>query len=291
VWGGLLILVLGAIGAVFVASEAVRRIDAVAVAIDRIMKGDLAERLPTRGDGGDVEHLAAAVNRMLDEIERLMSEVKVVGDGVAHDLRTPMTRMLSGLERVRRRDSSTADYEAAVDLAITQIGGLLRTFNAMLRIAEIDHAERRAGFSTVDLGEIAVDVGEFYEPAALDRGVRLSWPASPPSAPIEGDPSLLFEAIGNLVDNAIKFTPAGGQVHIEIDPSGVAVRDTGSGIPATEVATLLRPFHRGEVSRNTPGNGLGLALVQAIARLHRMDLSIADAGPGLRIRLTLVGDV
>jgi signal transduction histidine kinase len=283
--GGVLIIILGAIGAVVVAAEAVRRIDAVTNAIERIMRGNLAERLPTRGDQGDVDRLATAVNRMLAEIERLMGEIMVVCDGIAHDLRTPLTRMLSGLERVRRRPSTVEDYVAAVDHAIGEVGDLLQTFNAMLRIAEIDHGERRAGFTTVDLAVIAQDVVELYEPTAEAKSIRLSWTAPPGATEMQGDPSLLFEAVGNLVDNAIKFTPEHGRVTVSVDRGGIVVRDDGPGIPPQEIEAMLTPFRRGERSRQSPGSGLGLTLVQAVARLHALNLVIEASEPGCKVAL------
>jgi signal transduction histidine kinase len=178
-----------------------------------------------------------------------------------------------------------------VDEAIVEIGGILRTFSALLRISEVEDGARRAGFSQVSLSQIAADVAEFYEPAAEAAGVDLAWvDAAPSGAPMAGDPSLLFEALGNLVDNAIKFTPAGGRVEIRVASDGrgrpsATVRDTGPGIDPAERETLLQPFRRSEKGRDAPGHGLGLTLVAAIAKLHGLPLAIEDAAPGCRVRL------
>jgi signal transduction histidine kinase len=268
----------------------VRRIDEVTGAIERIVKGNLAGRLPTRGTAGDLDRLVEVVNGMLDDIERLMHEVKGVSDAVAHDLRTPLTRLLAGLERAGRRAASVDEYAAAVDEAIGETKAVLSTFGAMLRISEVEDGARRAGFKTLDLAAIAADVTEFYQPLAEAKGVSFSLKdESGESARIAGDPSLLFEAIGNLVDNAIKFTPSGGRVTVRVfcenERLGIIVADTGPGIPAEEREAVLRRFYRAERSRHTSGSGLGLSLVAAVTRLHGLDLVIEDARPGCSVTL------
>ncbi|GAC1336715.1 MAG: hypothetical protein NVSMB18_00400 [Acetobacteraceae bacterium] len=180
-----------------------------------------------------------------------------------------------------------------MDTAIGEIGGILETFSALLRIAEVESGARRAGFRIVDLAAIATDVIELYEPIAEERSIRLELLAGMPAPSMPGDRSLLFEALGNLVDNALKYTPAGGRVTVRClgvaGRPGFEVADDGPGIPASERAAVLRRFHRLEESRTTPGTGLGLALVAAVARLHAMDLVTADAQPGCRISLTWRG--
>jgi signal transduction histidine kinase len=293
-WGGLLVLIMGLAGAAMIGAGSVRRIDEVARAIERIVKGNLAERLPTRGTAGDLDRLVDAVNGMLDDIERLMHEVKGVSDAVAHDLRTPLTRLLAGLERAGRRAASVDEYAAAVDEAIGETKAVLSTFGAMLRISEVEDGARRVGFKSLDLAAIAADVTEFYQPLAEVKDVSFSLKdESGGSAKIAGDPSLLFEAIGNLVDNAIKFTPPGSRVALRIfranENLGIIVTDTGPGIPAEEREAVLRRFYRAERSRHTPGSGLGLSLVAAVARLHGLDLVIEDAKPGCRVTLRREG--
>jgi signal transduction histidine kinase len=215
-----------------------------------------------------------------------------VTEDIAHDLRTPLTRLLAGLERVRRRDATAEEYVAAVDEAIAETKGVLATFNALLRIAEIEAGARRAGFETLDLVMVATDVAELYEPVAEGKGVLLrleNETADACKTEMAGDPSLMFGAIGNLVDNAIKFTPSGGQIVLRTmcrgDRFGIEVTDTGPGIPEAERAAALRRFHRVEKCRSTPGSGLGLSLVAAVAKLHGLELSIEDAQPGCRVTL------
>jgi signal transduction histidine kinase len=298
-WGGVFLLVVGLAGAGITGLGAVRRINAVTGAIERIVTGDLAGRLPMDRGAGDLDRLSLLVNRMLDDIERLMGEVKGVTDDIAHDLRTPLTRLLAGLERARRRSEASpagaaAEYERAVEEAIRETRGLLGTFSALLRIAELEDSARRAGFTRVDLATIAADVAEFQAPVAEEKGVALEFERPQPPAEgtlaLSGDPSLLFEAIGNLVENAVKFTPAGGRIRICAfavkGRIGVSVSDTGPGIPAAEREAVLRRFHRLEKSRHTPGSGLGLSLVAAVARLHGLDLGIESAHPGCRVTLS-----
>lgn len=298
-WGGVFLLVVGLAGAVITGLGAVRRINAVTGAIERVVTGDLSGRLPMNRGAGDLDRLSLLVNRMLDDIERLMGEVKGVTDDIAHDLRTPLTRLLAGLERARRRseassEAAAAEYGRAVEEAIRETRDVLGTFNALLRIAEVEDSARRAGFARVDLGIIAADVAEFQAPVAEEKGVTLELerPLPPLDAPLTllGDPSLLFEAIGNLVENAIKFTPSGGRIVVRAFAAkgrfGVEVSDTGPGIPEPERDAVLRRFHRLEKSRHTPGSGLGLSLVAAVARLHGLDLGIEGANPGCRVTLS-----
>jgi signal transduction histidine kinase len=286
--GGLLVVVLALGGAALTGIGAVRRIDGVTRAIERIVTGDLAERLPTRGPGGALDRLVHVVNGMLDDLERLMQDVKGVCDGIAYDLRTPLTRLLAGLERARRRATSTENYAEAVDDAIVETKGILSTFSALLRVSEVEDGARRAGFTTLDLAKVAADVTEFYDPLAERKNIALSL-ESMGLVEISGDPSLLFEAISNLVDNPIKFTASGGRVVVRTfcgrEGLGVSVDDTGPGIPAAERDTVLRRFHPAETSRHNPGTGLGLSLVAAVARLHDFRLEIGDARPGCRVTL------
>jgi signal transduction histidine kinase len=289
-WGALLALAAGLGGAVVTGVGTLRRIDAVSGAIERIVSGNLSERLPTRGKVGDLDRLVHAVNGMLDEIERLMREVKGVCDGIAHDLRTPLTRLLAGLERARRRARSIEGYGTAVDDAIDETKGILATFGALLRISEVEDGMRRSGFMNLHLAAVAADVAEFYEPLAEAKGVSLRVADDCTSgAQISGDPNLMFEAIGNLLENAIKFTPAGGRVTLRSFDGdghiGIEIVDTGPGIPVAEREMVMRRFYRGEKSRHSPGSGLGLSLVAAVAKLHGLALAIEDAKPGCRVLL------
>jgi signal transduction histidine kinase len=290
VLAGAIIAMLGLAGAAIVGAGAVRQIDGITRTTQDIIAGDLSKRLPTGGNSGDVDKLAGVVNRMLAEIERLMHEVKGVCDNIAHDLRTPLTRLLAGLERVQRRASSMEDYRKGVDEAITETQAALRTFSALLRISEIEDGVRRSGFQSVDVVAITTDAVDFYEPAADEKSIIMTFAVEgTPILAIPGEPSLLFEAIGNLLDNAIKFTPEGGAVSVRIrggpKQTDITVSDTGPGIPPDESETILRRFYRTERSRHTPGNGLGLSLVAAVARLHGMVIIIAQPGTGASVSL------
>jgi len=289
IWGGLFTAVLGLVGAAIVGAGSVRRIDAITRAIQRIVSGDLSERLPTQGRRDDFDRLAVVINGMLAEIERLMQEVKGVCDNIAHDLRTPLTRLLAGLERTRRRSGPIEDHAFAIDEAIAEMRGVLKTFAALLRISEVESGARRAGFTDADISEVLADAVELYEPAAEASGIRLWLAPQDNPAVIRGDPNLLFEVVANLIDNALKFTQRGGCVTVRgfagNGTIGFEVEDTGPGIPVAERDAVQRRFYRTEASRHTPGSGLGLALVVAVARLHGMDLTIASANPGCRITI------
>ena len=267
------------------------RIERIADTTQRIVTGNLSDRLPRTGRLDDLDRLSAVVNGMLEQIERLLGEVKGATDGIAHDLRTPLTHLLAGLERTQRRAVTAGDFAVSIDDAIDQTRHILATFSAILRISEVEDGARRAGFRPLDLAAIASDAVEFYEPVAAARGVALCLrtPAAP-VPPIPGDASLLFDAIGNLIDNAVKASPAGGTVRVVLeeraDGIGLSVADAGPGIPESERAAVLKRFHRLEKHRQTPGSGLGLSLVAAIARLHGMTLVLSDAAPGCRAELT-----
>jgi signal transduction histidine kinase len=281
-----LMMVLGVAGGVMIGVGSLRRLDKVIRAIEGITRGDLAGRLPSRGTNDDVDRLVRVVNSMLDQIERLMGEVKGVCDSIAHDLRTPLTRLLAALERANRRNLSAAERRAEIEEAIAEVRLMLRTFAALLRISEIEDGARRASFSDVDLGQVVSDAIDYYEPAADAKGVTLAFDAGPGDGHhrINGDIDLLFEAVGNLIDNAIKFTPAGGAVSVALRPgAAIVVADTGCGIAPEQRENVKLRFHRGDRARETSGNGLGLPLVGAIARLHGMELHFEDGAPGCRV--------
>jgi len=287
--GLVLMALLGVVGGTIIGLASLRRLDSVTLAIASITRGDLSRRLPARGNNDDIDRLVRVVNSMLDQIERLMGEVKGVCDSVAHDLRTPLTRLLAGLERARRRNLSRDEREVELARAIDEVQQMLRTFAALLRISEMEDGARRASFREVDLGQLVADVVEYYEPAAEAKAIRLSYapgPAAQAPLMILADADLMFEALGNLLDNATKFTPPGGQIAVEIAEGPVIrVTDSGPGIPAEEREQVAIRFHRGSQSRDTPGNGLGLPLVSAIARLHGLELRFEDHRGGCRVAL------
>jgi signal transduction histidine kinase len=281
-----LMIKLGVAGGATIGVGSLRRLDKVIRAIEGITRGDLAGRLPSRGTNDDVDRLVRVVNSMLDQIERLMGEVKGVCDSIAHDLRTPLTRLLAALERANRRNLSAAERRAGIDEAIAEVKLMLRTFAALLRISEIEHGARRASFSDVDLSQVVADAVDYYEPAADAKGVALSFDSGPADGRhrLNGDMDLLFEAVGNLIDNAIKFTPAGGTVSVALRPgAAIVVTDTGCGIAPEQHDNVKLRFHRGDRARESAGNGLGLPLVGAIARLHGMEMRFEDGAPGLRV--------
>ena len=287
--GGLLLLVVGLVGAVALGYSAHRRLDTLSRSIKGIIEGDLTGRLPILGTNDDIDRLASVVNGMLDELGRLMSEVKGVCDDIAHDLRTPLTRLIGGLERTQRRGLDEAQYAASIDAALTEAKALLLTFKALLRISEIENSARRSHFASLDLNQISADAAELYEPLAEERGISLTLNPSQSPAIISGDAQLLFDALCNLLDNAIKFCPDHGRVSLTVIAEqgtvGIRVTDTGPGIAQSEREAVFRRLYRAESSRHTPGNGLGLSMVAAVARLHDLKLTVSDAGPGCQIDL------
>ena len=282
---GLMVL-LGAAGGLLIGVGSLRRLDKVIRATEGITRGDLAGRLPSRGTNDDVDRLVRVVNSMLDQIERLMGEVKGVCDSVAHDLRTPLTRLLAVLERANRRNLPAAERAAEIEEAIAEVRLMLRTFAALLRISEIEDGARRISFGDVDLVRVVADAVDYYEPAADSKGIALSFAHETTQGGhhLHGDVDLLFEAIGNLIDNAIKFTPTGGTVTVALRPGSViVVTDTGCGIAPGQRENVMLRFHRGDRAREGSGNGLGLPLVGAIARLHGLELRFEDGAPGCRV--------
>lgn len=287
---GVLTVSVGLLGAVLIGVGSMRRLDAVTASIRSIVAGDLSRRLPVHTKTDDLDRLVRVVNGMLDEIERLMQEVKGVCDAIAHDLRTPLTRLIASLERAQRRAMSEAEYRRTIEDVIGEAVGIQRTFNAMLRISEIENGARREHFATVDLAFVAADVFEFYEPAAEERKLSFTLHrVEAASFEMQGDANLLFEAVANLTENAIKFARAGGHVQIELfcDTEGVGIRvtDDGPGIAPEEREAVLRRFYRGEASRHTAGSGLGLSLVNAVAGMHGMAVRFEDAQCGCSIAL------
>jgi signal transduction histidine kinase len=281
-------LCLGLAAGVFLSIRVQRRIEEVNSTVQRIVDGELRERLPTRGTNDPFDKLAALVNGMLDEIEVLVRRLTGVGDDIAHDLRTPLTRVRVSLERARQKAGSLDELRASVDQGIVGIDQSLAIITALLRIAEIEHSRRLEGFRSVALAELVREVGELYEPIAEDKKVDFIVTAKE-DVTVLGDRDLLFEAVANLVDNAVKFTPQGGRVELTLfrkdNVAVVRVRDTGPGIPADERDLVTRRFYRSDKSRRDPGLGLGLSLVSAIVKLHGFNFTISS-GPGCVAEIT-----
>jgi len=283
-----LFLLLAAAAGISTARRSVQRIETINATSRAIMRSGLGERIPVRGTGDEWDGLAENLNSMLDRIQELVETNRQVSDNVAHDLRTPLTRMRGRLERAGTQQPDLEQYRALVNDTIVELDEILRTFSSLLRISQIEARDRTAAFRTVDLTEIAGEVVELFDPTAEENAVRLRFSADQ-RVDVVGDRDLLFEAISNLVDNAIKHGGRSGEVVVAVsDDNGgpaVSVADHGPGIPATERRHVLRRFYRLEHSRNSPGNGLGLSLVAAVVSLHGAQIEMADNCPGLRISL------
>ena len=271
--------------------RAQKRVEEVNQRVQRIIGGDLRERLPHRNVDEPFSRLAAIVNGMLDKMEAMIDALSGVGNDIAHELRTPLTRARLTLERGRSNATSLDQLQNVADKALAGIDQSLTIVTALLRLADIENSRRSAAFGNVALHDLLREVCDIYEPIAEDKGISLSVSVD---AKLEarGDRDLLFEAAVNLVDNAIKFTPEGGRVEIELVPGDrgavVRVTDTGPGIAQHETEDVLRRFYRADKMRHTPGVGLGLNLVAAIVKLHGFQLVI-HPGPGGRVEIMCFG--
>lgn len=255
-----------------------------------IAAGDLTRRVKLSGRGDELDQLSEVINEMLDRIGRLMDGVRQVSNAIAHDLRTPITRARTRLEDAALHAETPDDLRAAIERATSDLDGVVAIFQALLRISEIEAGSRRSSFAAVDAAPLLRDVMELYDVVAEERSVTLVLDISD-RLPLFGDRALVQQAAANLVDNALKFTPPGSTVRIEgrTRPNGIeiTVSDQGPGIPAEDRERAVERFYRGESARNTPGSGLGLTLVGAVAQLHGGALRLEDAGPGLRATLVL----
>jgi signal transduction histidine kinase len=305
-WSMAAVLVLGLGGGFFVSRRILRRVDAISEKSQIIMAGNLSGRLPVAGSGDEIDRLALNVNAMLDRIEALMRGFKEVSDNVAHDLKTPLTRLRNRCEAALRNARSEADYRAALDSTIEESAELIRTFDALLMIARAESGEAGRDLAAFDVAEVARGVAELYEPVAEEKGLRLLVGATEP-ATVRGQRELISQAVANLIDNAIKYAApapalvtAGGAepaaeppptitvtVGVEGEQVALTVADRGPGIPADQRAHAVERFVRLEQSRSQPGSGLGLSLASAIAHLHHGELRLEDNAPGLRAVILL----
>jgi signal transduction histidine kinase len=262
-----------------------RRIQAVREASLRVAQGDLAVRLPIAGRHDEIDMLAGVVNQMMDEIERLATEARSAGDVVAHDLRTPLTRLRLLLSRLRQASDLAPAHAVTLDEALAETDALMGRFKAILRISEFENQRRRAGFRQVELLTLLEQAADLYRPLAAEKGIALETVAHG-SAIVQADPDLILEALANLIDNAVKFTPHGGAIFLAlaVAPDGpeLVVVDNGPGVPPEERAAVTRRFYRSRRDQTRPGAGLGLSIVAAIAHLHGFALVLEDAEPGLR---------
>jgi signal transduction histidine kinase len=281
-------VLLGGLGGAWLSHHFLRRVDTISRTVEAIIGGDLTRRVPVRGTGDDLDRLATTLNRMLDRIGELMESVRQVSTDIAHDLRTPLSRLGNRLEDARAHARSPADYERALEWAKADVEALLATFAALLRIAEVEAGAQRAAFRRVDLSAVAETVAQTFLPVAEDEA-HLMVADIAPGIVVAGDRELLTQALVNLVENALRHTPAGTRLRlwltIERGCPVLTVEDNGPGVPEVERKRISRRFYRLEQSRTTPGSGLGLSLVAAVAALHGAELRFADAAPGLRVSL------
>ncbi|ABE62269.1 signal transduction histidine kinase [Nitrobacter hamburgensis X14] len=302
-WSLLIVVVLGLGGGIFVARRVLHRIDAMTGTTQRIMAGDLSGRLPVGRSGDELDRLAGNLNAMLERIEALMNGLKEVSDNIAHDLKTPLTRLRNRAEQALAKSGNESDYRAALEQTIEESDGLIRTFNALLMIARAESGQARDNMTDFDAADVAQGIHELYEPLAEDNGLALR--VQTESAPLHGNRELISQALANLVENAIKYgqpqpaaQPLGADVAaadrailIEARRDGdriiLAVTDHGLGIPEADRKHAVERFVRLETSRTLAGSGLGLSLASAVATLHGGDLTLDDARPGLRATLSI----
>lgn len=281
-WGILVTFLLAAAGGAAISITFLRRIEEINRTTRFIMDGDLTQRVPARGGGDEMDQLAVNLNAMLDRIQMLMESVKRVSDDIAHDLRTPLSRLRHQLETARGRAGPGG--EAVIEQSIAELDFILETFSALLRIAQIEAGARKAAFSNVNLEQILSTVVEAYSPVAEDRGQRLKAVINHTTL-IQGDRELLTQLAANLIENPLRHCQSGVEITVELGQETGAtimrVTDTGPGIPEAERDKVFRRFYRLETNRTTPGSGLGLAIVKAIAELHGASVELSDNHPGL----------
>ena len=276
----------------FIRRSLLEKIDAINDAARGIMRGNLKERVPERGDSTELDLLASTINRMLDHTEQLVGGITNVSNSIAHDLRTPLAEARVRLENLLARPPSSEEaMRREIEAGMADIDKLIRTFNALMRLAQIETGTRQSGFRMVELPEVVSETVEFYQHVAEEKGLGLSAQV-PAHLGVAGDPSLIAQAVGNLIDNAIKYTPRGGSVGVAVSTGvdgtcAIVVDDNGPGIPDAEKPKVTARFYRGDPARGTGGTGLGLSLVAAVATLHGGNLTLANNYPGLRARLTL----
>lgn len=280
-WVGAAILLLGLAGGWLIGRSVARRAAAMDRVLAAVQRGELDRRLSVGTGGDEFDRLAARINATLDRVQALMAALRQVTDDIAHDLRTPLTRL-----RQRLDAAAEAPTAEAIAAAQREADALLDIFAALLRIAQVESGTRRAGFAEADLSAIAESVAEVYAPAATERGQRLDV-AIAPGMTLTGDPALLTQMLANLVENAVRHGREGGRVALAVTAREILVVDDGPGIPAEERERVFRRFHRLDAARSTPGSGLGLALVKAVAELHGLSIALEDAAPGLRVRIAL----
>jgi signal transduction histidine kinase len=270
------------------------RVHSIRQTVSAIIHGDLKHRLPTHLSDDELNTLSLTINGMLDQIELLVHGVRNVSNSIAHDLRTPLAELRSRLEELSLIRPSTEETYAEIDGAVADVDRVIRIFDALLRLAEIDAGLRRSGFVSLDISDLAANAVEFYEPAAELKNIDLKVRAEGPLM-VLGDPVLLAQGLSNLIDNALKYAPPYGVIEVGVQKTAaniveVSVSDNGPGIEDSEKSKVMQRFYRGDSSRGTPGVGLGLSLVQAVAKLHGAQVDLRDNAPGLRAVITMSYD-
>jgi signal transduction histidine kinase len=287
-WGLALTLLLGLAGGFLMSRGMLGRVDAINRTTRRIMAGDLSQRIALKGSRDEFDQLAANLNAMLDQIERLLGGMRQVTDNIAHDLRTPLNRLRSRIEVALLQEPGRAETRALLEATLADAQAMIATFNALLDIARAEAGSERGGFEAVDLGALGQDLADLYRPAAEDKQLNFEYRCAP-GLQMRANRHLLAQALANLLDNAIKYTPPGGRVRFEIERAAsgpvIEVADNGPGIPEKDRKRVLQRFVRLDATRSTPGNGLGLSLVDAVAKLHGAELSLSDNRPGLEVSL------
>ena len=280
------VVILGVAGGYALSGDVHRRLAAISGTAEAIIDGDLARRVPVRGSDDDLDRLALTFNRMLDRIGALMESLKQVSNDIAHDMRSPLTRLRQKLEAGL---AAPDDRGLALEDALSDLDSILDTFAALLRIAQIESGARRAAFRPCDLSALARTVTEAFAPSAEDMHQSLTFAAAAPVS-VDGDRELLTQMLVNLVENALRHAGPQARITVEVARAGrgatLSVTDNGPGVPEAERERLFDRFYRLERSRSTPGSGLGLALVAAVARLHGAEVSLLPASPGLEARVT-----
>jgi signal transduction histidine kinase len=284
-WGLGLTLLLGLAGGFLMSRGMLRRVDAINQTTGRIIAGDLGERIALKGSRDEFDQLAANLNAMLDQIERLLRGMREVADNIAHDLRTPLNRLRTRIEVALLKDPDQAETHALLGQTLADAEAMISTFNALLDITRAETGSDRTGFEQLDLAALTRDLAELYRPSAEEKGLTLANECRP-NVEVRANQHLLAQALANLLDNAIKYTPPGGRVTLVVTAGPtITVADTGPGIPAADRERVFERFVRLDDDRSTPGNGLGLSLVKAVASLHGAELALEDNRPGLRVRL------
>ena len=289
-WGAGLMIVLGLLGGLLISHNFLKRLELINRTSRQIIGGDLSRRVPVTRAGDEFDDLSLNLNRMLDRIERLLHGMREVSDNVAHDLRSPLNRLRNRLELAAMRQAPESETARDFDAAVQETDRLIATFNALLLIAEAEAGSVRETMNDFSLSDVIEGVGELYGPLAEEKQLHFVVRKASETGLIRGNLNLISQALANLVDNAIKYTPAGGTVSVSLEsqPDGPAlvVADNGPGIPPEHRARVTERFVRLESSRNSPGTGLGLSLVAAVARMHEAELTFDDNHPGLRATLS-----